>query len=93
MIIAIQHDLQLYVTEKLDAEYKTLHRYFTRPLLYYALAMLTIKGAPPDLRQRDHVGMVQLLLRLGTQPHEQFRVPPLDQPLTVFGVFLGQIYK
>ena len=37
--------------------------------------------------------MVQLLLRLGTQPHEHFRLPPLNQPMTVFGVFLGQIYE
>ena len=92
MTIAIQHDLQLYVTEKLDAEYKTLHRYSAPPLLYYALAMLTIRGAPPDLRRRDHVGMVQLLLRLGAQPHEHFRLPPRNQPMTVFGVFLGQFY-
>ena len=93
LTVAIQHDLQLYVTEKLDKKNELLHRFSAPPLLYYALAMLTFKGAPPYLRPRDSTRMVQILLQRGAQPHEHFCLPPRTQDMTIFGVFLGQLYK
>ncbi len=93
LTVAIQHDLQLYVTEKLEKQHELLHRFSAPPLLYYALAMLTFRGARPYLRPRDSVGMVQILLKQGAQPHEHFCLPPRTQDMTVFGVFLSQLYK
>jgi hypothetical protein len=93
LTVAIQHDLQMYVTGKLEKQHELLHRSSAPPLLYYALAMHTSKIARPYLRPRDSAVMVQILLKHGAQPHEHFHLPPRDQDMTVFGVFLGQLYK
>lgn len=93
LTVAIQHDLQLYVTEKLNYQRELLHRCSALPLLCYALAVLTSKGAPHYPRPRDSGGMVQILLKRGAQPHEHFCLPPRTQDMTVFGVFLGWLYE
>ena len=93
LIVAIQYDLQLYVTVKLDYQRELLHRCSAPPLLCYALAMLTCRGASHYPRPRDSAGMLQILLERGAQPHEHFCLPPRTQDMTVFGVFLGQLYE
>ena len=93
LTLAIQHDLQLYVIEKLDRETEMLHRSSGPPLLYYALAMLFYNGGRPHLGPRDSTKMIQMLLERGAQPHQDFDLPPRNQRMTVFGVFLGHLYK
>ena len=93
LTVAIQHDLRLYVDGKLDQQPQLMHRSSAPPLLYYALTGLTSKGALPGLKPRDSTDMVQQLLTRGAQPHEHFYLPPRHQDLTVFGVFVGQLYR
>ena len=93
LTVAIQHDLQLYVIEKLDKQHELLHRISAPPLLYYALAMMTVKGPRPYLKPWNPTGMIQILLKRGAQPHEHFCLPPRTQYMTVFGVFMGQLYR